>query len=534
MKPKLILLSVLMTLSAASMAAFHPEKTPGTPDCAQKVFGPLDPVFRQEGKLEKCTFSPSVVVVGGGISGLTAATLIQQAGISVLLVERKDTLGGAMKGSSLSIISTGSKFQSNELEEHGDSAVKLKEELYRTSGPTVNKALLDSIINNSTELSDWISEELRLPYFPRVRPDWSGVSPRRIMTLKARGSQYAEELLKKFQSDGGTLLTGYTVNRLLMRPGNVVTGVEAKDSEGREVTIRASEVLLATGGFGANKKLRPEDKLKGVLFYGSDSEDGNGLELLKTIKPALVNMDEYKIFPNAIEVDTGRALVTTASAGLITRRSGAILVDKGGKRVINENTSLNELTQKTLQQPNRCLYLLMDQKAFDKFRQKAVMDHLVQDQGELLNWQNITNHNQPVLVKADSLTEAAQKMGIDSDQLQKTVQEWNKLNRTPAKDLYGRQEWFPLSSSGPYYILEQKPRYATSLGGVKVDRRMKVLNDKGQVVKGLFAIGGLVGGYASQESKAHIRSNFALGSAITAAKEVIKTLSDEQTDKARE
>ena len=44
-----------------------------------------------------------VIVVGSGPNGLTAAILMQRAGLSVLLIEGKDTIGGGLRSAELTL-----------------------------------------------------------------------------------------------------------------------------------------------------------------------------------------------------------------------------------------------------------------------------------------------------------------------------------------------------------------------------------------------------------------------------------------------
>ena len=53
---------------------------------------------------------------------------------------------------------------------------------------------------------------------------------------------------------------------------------------------------------------------------------------------------------------------------------------------------------------------------------------------------------------------------------------------------------------GPYYLVEQLPRYATTLGGLTVNTDLQVLNGDGQVIKGLYAIGDTAAGVRGDNS----------------------------------
>lgn len=54
--------------------------------------------------------------------------------------------------------------------------------------------------------------------------------------------------------------------------------------------------------------------------------------------------------------------------------------------------------------------------------------------------------------------------------------------------------------SGPFYIVEQKPRFATTLGGVKVTTKMEVLDKNGKPIPNLYAAGELANSVHGDDS----------------------------------
>ena len=74
--------------------------------------------------------------------------------------------------------------------------------------------------------------------------------------------------------NNGQLFTDFRASKLLTDDSGAVVGAMATDATGKEVTINAKSVVLATGSFGANQKLLPET-LNGYLFYGRDSDTGD-------------------------------------------------------------------------------------------------------------------------------------------------------------------------------------------------------------------------------------------------------------------
>lgn len=54
--------------------------------------------------------------------------------------------------------------------------------------------------------------------------------------------------------------------------------------------------------------------------------------------------------------------------------------------------------------------------------------------------------------------------------------------------------------AGPYYLVEQVPRYATTLGGLVVNTNLQVINTDGEIIKGLYAIGDTAAGVRGDNS----------------------------------
>ena len=63
---------------------------------------------------------------------------------------------------------------------------------------------------------------------------------------------------------------------------------------------------------------------------------------------------------------------------------------------------------------------------------------------------------------------------------------------------------------GPYYLVEQKPRFATTMGGLVVNTSLQVENTDGDVIPGLYAAGEVVGGVMGDDSPSGANNGWAL------------------------
>ncbi len=81
-----------------------------------------------------------------------------------------------------------------------------------------------------------------------------------------------------------------------------------------------------------------------------------------------------------------------------------------------------------------------------------------------------------------------------------------------------------ISAQGPYYIVEQKPRFATTMGGVMTDDNLNIIKTDGKVIPGLYAAGELVGGVMGDDSPAGANVGWALTSGRVAADAITKAI----------
>ena len=81
-----------------------------------------------------------------------------------------------------------------------------------------------------------------------------------------------------------------------------------------------------------------------------------------------------------------------------------------------------------------------------------------------------------------------------------------------------------VASDGPYYIIEQQPRFATTMGGVVTDKQFNVLNTKNKPIKGLFAAGELVGGSMGDDSPPGGNMGWAVTSGRLAAEGAVRSM----------
>lgn len=95
--------------------------------------------------------------------------------------------------------------------------------------------------------------------------------------------------------------------------------------------------------------------------------------------------------------------------------------------------------------------------------------------------------------KADTLDELAKKLGMNPDNLKRTVAKWNEFCKTQKGDEFGRMscEEGNKLPGGPYYASVMTPSVHHTMGGVTIDEDTRVLDKNGRPIRGLYAAGEL-------------------------------------------
>lgn len=459
-----------------------------------------------------------VVVVGAGGAGISAAVRAETLGAKVILIEKMPVIGGATALNAGTLIATGSRFQREAMHETKDSPELATKDIFRVGKNRNDPVLVKQVTERVGGVVDWLVYDLKIPYGPAATqyPDHSA---NRQLGVQGRSVNYLNLMKGKFLDMGGKLMLETRAEELLRDDAGRVVGVRAKDAQGNTVELTSKSVILASGGYGAVKSMLPKE-MSNYVFYGLDSETGDGYRMATAIGADTINMDLVKMYPQGVETVPGHGLAATASSTDTMKKSGAIYVNRDGRRYVNERASLGELTDTTVAQPGHIAYIVMDAKAWKEYVAKSLEDKLVPDETALMKWTKIVNNGRPVMAVADTLSEAAGVMGVDAKGLEATVRDWNRMVKQGKDTVFGRQITGGIGE-GPYYIVEQKVRYQTTLGGLRAGEGLRILDKSGKPIPGLFGAGYVVGGANGADSMTAMMNSWAIVSGVIAAETAV-------------
>ena len=466
---------------------------------------------------EDSTVEADVVVVGAGGAGMTAAITAAGEGKSVVILESQSMVGGN------SVRATGGmnagKTVYQDENEFGESAgvektlktaaekyadnetitalaktvseqwaayqanptgyfdsVELMELDTMIGGKGINDPeLVETLCANSADAIDWLDEHgITLHNVS----SFGGASVKRIhRPVNAEGKtvsvgSYMIPLLQEnCEKAGVKMMLDTTATEILTDANGAAVGVKATGASGETVTVNAKAVVLTTGGFGANLdmvvKYKPE--LKGFMTTNAPGIQGQGIEMAQAIGAATVDMDQIQIHPT-VEANTA-ALITEGLRG-----DGAILINEEGQRFIDEVGTRDVVSAAEIAQTGSYSWLVVDQ---------AMVDASSVIQGYIKKGYTVTGETYEELGKA---------MGVDAAAFAETMDKWNGYVEAKNDPDFGRTSFANPLNTAPYYAVKVTAGVHHTMGGLKINANTEVLNEKGEVIPGLFAAGEVTGG----------------------------------------
>lgn len=396
-----------------------------------------------------------LVIIGGGPAGLAAAISAREAGLkNIILIEKLDILSGNGKYDMNFYDLINSEAQkANGINDSVEALIA------DNSNPLDTPERIRAQAEGSFVLDKWLRSfgvNLNYNYGKRGHMAESNAYA---------GAHIQDGMEKKVKELGIDVRTGTKGLDLIMRDGKVV-GVKVQ-SGNNFYDINAKAVIIATGGFSANKELLKKYVPGSEVFQTSNQLGATGdfIPVFEKNSIKTANLEVLNIFP----------FIIRQTRDLTGGGDGFILVNKEGKRFTSESITYAtrfSTAQKILAQPESAAFYIYDQKLYDA--SYRLQKHTAQG----------------LHVKANTLDELADKLGINKDNLKSTVKEFNMAVRGEIKDPFREKPTKKeFMSEGPYYGVQVESAVHMTRGGVVADEKTQVYYENGNVVKGLYAAG---------------------------------------------
>jgi 3-oxosteroid 1-dehydrogenase len=319
--------------------------------------------------------------------------------------------------------------------------------------------------------------------------------------LIAMGAALAAELLLGVRQLGVPLRLNTGLTDLLTEDGRVV-GVIA-ESDGATYPIHARHgVILACGGFENNPEMRRKYQREPIgsdWTTGAPSNTGDGINAGLKIGASVALMDDAWWGPT-IPLPRGPWFALSERAV-----PGTFMVNERGQRFMNESLPYVEAVHQMYggeygqgdgPGENVPAWLIMDQTC----RNRYLFAGINARQPLPKKW-----FDSGVVVKAGTIRELAEKIGLPADALAQTTERFNGFARSGVDADFGRgtsgyDHYYgditnkPNPSLGaltkaPFYAVKMVPGDLGTKGGLETDSAGRALRADGSVIEGLYAAG---------------------------------------------
>jgi fumarate reductase flavoprotein subunit len=429
-----------------------------------------------------------LLVVGGGLAGLAAATRAAFAGFRVCILEQ----------SSDQAYLCNSRYVSGLFHIAGDDmlapAARAKANVMRITQGETREELVDALVANVPRAIQWLKylgvrfivagpdglrrNSLAPPGARQTGLNWRGRS----------GDVMLRTLERALVGLGGVIERGVTAQSLIMQDGRCV-GVTARKA-GVEVQYAANNVLLADGGFQADLELlrlyispRPE----ALLQRNAESGRGSGIRMAQAVGAKLIGMDRFYGHLQYRAALTDKrfwpypVLDPIASAGIVVNHAAKRFCDESGGGVYIANAIARQPF------PDQT-YIIFDQAIWAGPGRDWLLPanpYLMQAGGEV--------------TRADTIEALAAKLNLDPQTLRETVEGYNAILQSgqsvagqPARGNEPYKPW-PLER-GPFYGVPICAGITYTMGGILTDGQARVLDAHETPIAGLYAAGSTTGG----------------------------------------
>ena len=426
-----------------------------------------------------------VVIAGAGAAGLWAGVEAVDAGLNVIVVEKGVSVAvanGAQAGGPLAV---GSKIQ-QEIGDGFDVEIAFNSIMdwahWSINAPVVKAALELSGNTIDRFTDDFGIQMVVLPdsynagYQVRCSFSADGTTP-----YSVSGEDRFMPLVNWIEERGGQVLLQTPMTGLVTDSDGAVIGIRATDQDG-ELQINAKAVCVCTGGFQGNEEMMFEKFGTQVLPLGNTLSDGTGINAMVEVGAALDT--HWGIAGNEFACSTPKDPWSFANANGCASIGimGGLLVNADGRRFTNEGkyAELPLAIGGTISlEVGGTFYGIFDQTYMDTVAAGTTEDIASDIQRAMDNGWGY---------RADSIAELADMIGTPA--LEATVEAYNGFAETGEDtEFYKDASYLTPVADGPFYAFEYAPSCWVTLGGVKTNDRLQVIDDMGTPIKGLYCAG---------------------------------------------
>lgn len=460
----------------------------------------------------KNTVTADVVVVGAGTAGMIAAISAAEAGARTILLEK----GAQFTKGAMWMAAINSSLQKKlGIKINRDEAV---EEICRYGGHLVDQRLVNLWADKSGEFMDWfmpimeaagyetmLETDLKVGFYKSYPVGHVVIKPPKqpIGHLGEYGSPLYMPVLENKAKELGVDIRYNNPAAQLDRNGKGrVTGVVAGSSGNYTRFVAKKGIILCTGGYARNEeminKLCPTARYSGSSI-APPSNTGDGIKMALWIGAGMDPIHAMMVFDRGLIGKDGKLGAPWKGGYLRTGSQPFLRVNVRGERFVNEDLPYDYACSAAVMQPEHVWWQVWDENWRDDITRfhtticsrivphpeappRDGLDHVAKEFEKFIE--------QGMIIKANTIDELVQKMGVPAETFKATVARYNELAKKGKDEDFGKLA-FRLSTleKPPFYAAKLSAALLCNLTGLRINTKMQVLDKDMNAIPGLYAAG---------------------------------------------
>lgn len=428
--------------------------------------------------MQEKSLNYDIVIIGSGVSGLTAAVQALEYTKKVILIESCHRVGGNWNGTygMMAVESPLSKKQGI----HVDANALVNQEIKLFNYQVDSKLWMD-MVHMSGENVSWLMEQ-GIIFKEPLEPYTAGDIYAPVFHEWKRGSNPSGIMFETFKKNGGEVLLDTKAQELIMEDGKVAGIIATQKDATIKITCKA--VICCGGGYVKNPDMMSRTLgRKDYVTRAVGNNDGTTIQMcMKAGAKSLYEHGNHIIDTVPREMKSVNHWLT-----YIHSRPGSypfhVTVNQDAERYVDESCTLH-------------LYAFSPCAAFTQERTFTIYDEEKIKKLEEINDNEVfqklkSDADQGIagIYYADTFEELAQKLGLDPQAFAKTMNEYNAYCDAKKDDEFQKEPEFLQKFKPPFYGWENGYQIASTLEGIDYNRKMEVLSTDNKPIPGLYVAG---------------------------------------------
>ena len=420
-----------------------------------------------------------VVVIGAGGAGFSAAIEAKNAGANVVLLEKMPAVGGnsLISGGEMNVAQN---WVQPVLGITDDSPELHAKDTFKGGDEKGDMKVINVMTEEALDAAKWCRDYLGVRFEDDNLFFFGGHSRKRaLIPVGHTGTEFITKFSAKAAELDIPVITNMKAEELVKDASGRVVGVKAT-MNGEEYTFNAKGgVVLATGGFGANKEMVKKYNPKiDERFMTTDApgSTGEALYMAERAGAELVNMGYIQTYPICDPISGVIELIADA------RFDGAVMLNQEGQRFVEELQRRDVLSEAILEQTGGYCWVLWNDTIGNI--SKTVQTHTHE-------YEAFTK--QGIMTTCPDLKCIADFTKIDEKALNATVERVTAMQGKGNDKDFNHRSGLKDMSTGTYYVIKAVPSTHHTMGGIKINEKAEALTARGELIPGLWAAGECTG-----------------------------------------